>query len=93
MTSQDIFVAIQIVVSYVVSRVAVPAFYVISGFHFFLKMENLTVLEYSSNDNWMIQTLRYLITPIVIIAICGLVYWGVSKVCSRTLGILTGSRK
>lgn len=46
-----------------------------------------------SNDNWMIQTLRYLITPIVTIAICGLVYWGLSKVGPRTLGILTGSRK
>lgn len=93
MTSQDMFVAIQIVISHVVSRVAVSAFYVISGFLFFFKMEDFTVLEYPSNDNWMIQTLRYLLTPIVTIAICGLVYWGMSKVCSRTLGILTGSRK
>jgi peptidoglycan/LPS O-acetylase OafA/YrhL len=89
-SSMGLYVVLSEMVSHNLGGIAVPCFFLFSGFFFFCKIG----AEWSFDFYWgqLRKRCWTLLLPIICLAVCLGLYFLLSKACPRLLSVLMGSR-
>ena len=52
--------------------------------------ERLLDILFSHSQNWIIMTIEYIITPVIVVFVCLLVYNVLKRICPKVLYVLDG---